>query len=107
MINSNSLGTHPVAHSFATEVHIGGGLQEDELGVLNASRSDISIALGLEACTHALGECVSDAEADIMACRFVLPTDVAETYDEVFHISVEYLVVRGWVSLPLHHYINE
>ena len=52
-----------------------------------------AVALGLEAYAHACRERVGDAEAYVVARGLILGPDVAEAYDQIFHISM--LLVLG------------
>ena len=53
-LDGDLLRAHPVAYGLATEVHIGGGLEDDELSILHSSHSYVAVALRLEAHSEAL-----------------------------------------------------
>ena len=88
MIDGDALRTHPVAYSLTAEVHIGGGLEQDDLSVLDTTCGYVSVALGGEAGAETSGEGIGDTEADVVTCRLVLTTDIAEADDEVLHICM-------------------
>ena len=58
------------------------------MGAFDASESDISIALGLEAHLHLFCQRISDSEADVMARLIIFGTDIPEADDEVLHCEV-------------------
>ena len=84
-LDGDLLRTHPVAYGFATEVHIGRGLEQDDLRTLGTPHSDVAIALRLKAHTQTGSDGVGYTEADVVAGHIVFSPDIAEAYDEVFH----------------------
>ena len=84
-LDGDLLRAHPVADSFAAEIHIGGGLEQDDLRALSTPHSDIAVALRLKAHTQTGSDGVGYTEADVVAGHIVFSPDIAEAYDEVFH----------------------
>ena len=76
---------HPVAHSVATEVHIGGRLEQEEGLVLHAQFADETIAFVLKGHIGRGGHCVQHAKANIVARSGILGSDIAQAYDEMVH----------------------
>ena len=79
------LFVHPVAHGVATEVHIGGRLEEEERLVLHAHFADEAIALVLKGYIGCGGHCVQHAKANVVARPSILGPYVAQAYDEMVH----------------------
>ena len=81
----NPLVLHPVANGFAAQVHVGRGLQHDELLAAVTNDGDGTVAVGGKRGAGACGKGVGDKEAGVMAGVGVLGADVAQADDQVFH----------------------
>ena len=73
----------PVAHGIAAEVHIRGGLEEEELLVLHADGRDEAVAAVLPRGAGIGSQLIDDAKAYVVARVGVLGTDIAETCNEI------------------------
>ena len=79
LVDGDFLLVKPVTHGITAEIHIGGGLEEEELLVLHAYGGDETIAAVLPSGTGIGSQLIDDAETHIMARVSIFDTDIAET----------------------------
>ena len=84
-LKGDVLLVHPIAHGIAREVHICGGLEEEEFLVFYSHPGYEAVALVLKADASIGGELVGDAETNVVTCGGVFVTDISQTGYEVKH----------------------
>ncbi len=77
----------PVAHSIARKIHICGWLENNNLLVLYAPLGHIAVAPGGEAQSERIRQCVSYAEADVMAGSIIFGAYISESYNKMLHYN--------------------
>ena len=91
VLQGNVALVHPVAHGVAAQVHVGGGLEQDEFIAPQGHLGDKAVALVLEGDACLGCQSVDDAKSDVVACLPVLVADVSQArYEKIYvcHISL-------------------
>ena len=71
----------PKPHSVAAEVHIGRGLQQDHLGVLDATSGNEPVALVLPLSPYTISKNIDYFKADVMPRLLIFGADVTKSND--------------------------
>ena len=82
----DGLALQPVADRVSAEVHKRIGLEDDQLGALEAQTGHSAVTLLGEVSRGGLRHGVDHAEADVVARAPVFGADVAQSDNEKFHL---------------------
>ena len=76
----------PITHGIAGEVHIGGGFEEHEFGVLDTAFGDEAVAFVLPFRFHGCSKRIDYHETDVMTSTGVLIADITKSDNKEFHV---------------------
>lgn len=85
----------PIADGVAREIHVGGGLEQDEFLVFHFHVCHETVSLVLKNDIGRLGEGVQYSESNVVAGALVLGADVAQSHNQVFHLFFSFSLVAS------------
>ena len=76
---------HPVADRLARQIHVGGGLEQNDGAPLVAQRGDRSVTVGLKRDVGCLCQGIQHSESYVVTGIGIFGADVTQSGNEVFH----------------------